>query len=71
MQNSGSTNHPFRLSMQDDYNLVIYDSTWASIWSSQTWIQPPEYCYLQMRNDGNLVMSKSDGSIIWQTNTIS
>jgi hypothetical protein len=68
MQNSGSTKHPFRIIMQGDNNLVIYDSAFVWFWNSQTF--PTLSCHLQMRNNGNLVLYKSDGSIAWQTNTI-
>jgi hypothetical protein len=67
MQNSGSTNHPFLLAMQSDYSLIVYDSAFVWIWSSQTWSPPPVNCYLKIRDDGNLVIYKSDGSIVWQT----
>ena len=68
MQNSGSTHHPFRIIMQTDTNLVIYDSADAYFWYSA--FGTPISCYLQMRNDGNLVIYHSDGVIAWQTNTI-
>jgi hypothetical protein len=70
MQNSGSTSHPFRIIMQTDDNLVIYDSASVWIWNTQTWSTSLVNCYLQMRNDGNLVIYKNNGSILWQTNTI-
>ncbi len=67
MQNSGSTRHPFRIIMQTDTNLVIYDTADIYFWYSA--FGTPISCYLQMRNDGNLVIYKNDGSIKWQTNT--
>jgi hypothetical protein len=68
MQNSGSVNHPFFMIMQGDNNLVIYDSAWAYFWYSAT--NRVTSCYLQMKNNGNLIMYQSDGVIAWQTNTI-
>ncbi len=56
--------------MQTDTNLVIYDSASVWIWNTQTWSTYPVNCYLQMRNNGNLVIYKNNGSILWQTNTI-
>ena len=69
MQNSGSTKHPFYLAIQTDDNLVIYDSAGVWFWHSQTWSSSPVNCYLQMRDDGYLVLYKRDGSIRWQTNS--
>ena len=69
LQNGGSTKRPFRLVMQGDNNLVIYDSISVYIWTS--WTNNPSYvgCYLQLRDDGNLVIVQSTGSIVWQSNT--
>ena len=61
--------HPLRITMQDDNNLVIYNSNSAVIWASGTNIPSYGNCYLEMRDDGNLVIIKSSGSIVWQTNT--
>ena len=66
---------PFFLSMQTDNQLVVYyvlNSAWSSVWGSGTWTSSIGNAYfMKMRNDGNLVMYKSDGiTIAWQTNTI-
>ena len=69
LNNAGSTKHPFRLVLQDDNNLVIYDSVSVYVWASST--NNPSYvgCYLQLRDDGNLVIVQKSGSIVWQSNT--
>jgi hypothetical protein len=68
-KNAGSTKHPFRLVMQADNNLVIYDSAFVYLWTSWTNNPTSINCVLQMRDDGNLVIVQSDGSIVWQSNT--
>ena len=58
--------------MQSDNNLIVYYANRIPIWSSSTWtgINQDSY-FLKMRDDGNLVMYKSDAAtIVWQTNTI-
>jgi hypothetical protein len=57
--------------MQSDNQLVVYNSQWNGVWSSGTWTGSIGNAYFMiMRNDGNLVMYKSDGTTIaWQTNT--
>ena len=59
--------------MQGDNELVVYNSAWSSIWSSGTWTGNIGNAYfMKMRDDGNLVMYKSNGTtIVWQTNTTS
>ena len=58
--------------MQGDNQLIVYNSAWSPFWSSGTWTGSiGNAYYIKMRNDGNLVMYKSDGiTIVWQTNTI-
>jgi len=61
-------NRPFRIHMQNDNNLVIYDSTNSPVWASGTCFTGNEN-FLQMRDDGNFVMYEINGTIVWQTNT--
>ena len=62
------TNHPFYLKMQNDNNLVIYDSTNGVFWDTKTNELQNQH-YLQMSDDGNLVMYRSNGTAVaWQTN---
>ena len=58
--------------MQTDNNLVVYNSGWNGFWNSGTWTGNISNSYfMNMKNDGNLVMYKSDAAtIVWQTNTI-
>lgn len=53
--------------MQEDGNLVIYDSVQA-IWSSDTWQHPGSRLVVQ--NDGNVVILRPDGTSVWATNTV-
>lgn len=49
-----TTNGWFRLTMQTDGNLVIYDKTGAALWSTNTQGSAAHYAYFQ--EDGNLVL---------------
>jgi hypothetical protein len=55
--------------MQNDANLVIYDSHDRSVWASNTQHKgSPPYC-LVMQNDGNLVRYDANNHPIWASNT--
>ncbi|KAJ4781939.1 Lectin [Rhynchospora pubera] len=55
------------LKMQEDCNLVMYDSGSAT-WASQTANQGSN-CKLLMQYDGNLVLYDSNGNPLWHSNT--
>ena len=61
--NTGS----YRLIMQGDCNLVVYDSG-KPVWASNTGGLGSD-CRLTMHNNGNLVIYNKSNSVIWQTNT--
>jgi hypothetical protein len=60
-----SPNGGFKLWMQNDGNLVLYDIEGA-IWSSHTNGKPVNECIMQ--NDGNLVLYTPDGAL-WSSHT--
>jgi hypothetical protein len=76
-------NNGFILIMQEDCNLVLYDSLdsnwcaiaddarWAVLWESNTDGKAArDTCYVEMQTDGNLVIYRHDtGAAIWDTST--
>jgi hypothetical protein len=63
-----STEKDYRLIVQGDGNLVVYNGAGTPIWSSQTdgKLKPPYK--LSMQTDGNLVLYAQNG-VVWATNT--
>ncbi|KAJ3692200.1 hypothetical protein LUZ60_012550 [Juncus effusus] len=57
----------YTLTMQNDCNLVLYDSGRA-VWSSQTYNRGSG-CFLRMQVDGNLVVYDSSNRALWASNT--
>jgi hypothetical protein len=62
-----TANRSYRLILQDDSNLVLYNGTHA-IWASNT--VGTGASYLSMQPDGNLVMYTSSNKAVWATNTV-
>jgi hypothetical protein len=62
-----STNGKYTLRMQDDGNLVAYDSQGKSLWSSNTVGSGAIECVLQ--SDGNLLLKDRNGRVVWATYT--
>lgn len=62
-----SRNHRYRLVLQKDGNLVLYDDRRHALWASNTRGQKVEKCVMQ--RDGNLVLYHYNGRPIWATNT--
>ncbi|KAJ4771502.1 Mannose-binding lectin [Rhynchospora pubera] len=56
----------YRLTMQTDCNLVLYDNGTA-VWASNTFLKGSN-CALQMQKDGNLVIYEY-GVPVWASNT--
>jgi hypothetical protein len=63
----GKGTAPFKLAMQADSNLVIYDSKGAT-WASGIHKRTAPYT-LVMQDDGNLVILDKSQYIVWQSNT--
>lgn len=62
-----SANLWYRLLMQRDGNLVVYNKSNYPVWNTQTGGQPS---YAWFQPDGNLVLYRySDGAAIWSSNT--
>jgi hypothetical protein len=61
-----SSNRVYRLHMQRDGNLVLYDNTGAPRWASNTAGRAVRICAMQ--GDGNLVIYDFNAAI-WATNT--
>jgi hypothetical protein len=63
-----SINGRFKLNLQADGNLVVYDTDTAStIWTGRT--EQSDASFLEMQQDGNLVLYSSDGSPRWASDT--
>jgi len=62
-----SDNGEFKLIYQTDGNLVLYNSSNAAVWASNTNGQPAWRTYMQP--DGNLVVYSAEGQAIWASNT--
>jgi hypothetical protein len=62
-----SQNGQYRLIMQADGNLVVYNSSSQPLWSSNTGGQAVRECLMQA--DGNLVIYKTNGQALWSSNT--
>lgn len=66
---NGKGKGPYRVTMQEDGNLVVYDSTNAALWNSQTNGKgTPDY-KLIMQDDGNLVVYDKTGKATWNSGT--
>lgn len=60
---------PYYLSLNNDHNLLIYDSKETPIFSSNTYGSGKGICKLIMQNNGNLAILDSNNQIIWETAT--
>ena len=60
---------PYRLKMEDDGNLVLYDSTNKSCWSSNSANKGQAPYSLKMQNDGNLVIYDNSSKAVWASGT--
>ncbi|XP_034003925.1 mannose-specific lectin-like [Trematomus bernacchii] len=57
---------PFRLIMQDDCNLVMYDKDAKAMWHTNTHKSDCNLCRLQLTDDGKLVVNK-DCIEVWNS----
>jgi Bacterial pre-peptidase C-terminal domain len=62
-----STNGKYTLRMQDDGNLVAYDSQGKGLWSSDTVGSGAIECIMQ--DDGNLFLKDRNGRTVWTSHT--
>ena len=57
---------PFRLTMQSDCNLVIYDSDNNALWDTDTQANSPVLpCRLMLQNSGSLAVINALDQILW------
>lgn len=56
-----------RCEMQDDGNLVLYDSSGGATWATNTAGNPG--AFLRCQDDGNLLLFRNDGAVLWTSNT--
>ena len=66
---NGKGSAPFRFAMQEDGNLVLYDSTGRPLWASNTDKKGNGPYRTIMQNDGNLVLYDRDNKATWATGT--
>lgn len=60
---------PYRLTMQSDGNLVVYDVHNRAVWNTATTGTGKEPHRLIMQNDGNLVLYDGKDKPLWYSNT--
>jgi hypothetical protein len=65
----GKGKGPYKLKMQEDGNLVIYDGTNAATWATDTWNKGTGPHHLVVQDDGNLVLYDSKKAPTWASNT--
>src|SRR5262249_25150922 len=58
-----------RALMPGDGNLVVYDSNGNDVFSTETAPQPDYDAFLQIQDDGNLVMYEYKKTPIWASNS--
>jgi hypothetical protein len=68
---SGALHTPGKVVVQDDGNLVAYDSGGIPQWSSNTQGQGTGSYYLIMRNDRTVALMDSSNTVLWSTQTVS
>lgn len=57
----------FRLTLEHDGNLVLYDASGTAFWSTGTGGSGASH--LEMQNDGNLVLYTATDQYVWASNT--
>ena len=62
-----TANRNYRLILQSDGNLVLYDSNNRALWAS--WTDGKKVSFLAMQSDGNLVLYDNEQIPIWSTHT--
>ena len=60
---------PYRLVMQDDGNLVVYDTYGVATWASDTCRKGSKPHRLIMQDDGNLVVYDGGSAPTWASGT--
>jgi hypothetical protein len=68
-QTGGVGQGPFKLVVQNDGNMCLYDRNNTATWSSNTWNQGQAPYHLTMQDDRNLVLYDRNAKPIWASNT--
>ena len=68
-QTMGQGQRPYRLVLQFDGNLVLYDGNNAPKWASNTPHAENNPRSLVMQDDGNMVIYDGNGVTVWASNT--
>ncbi|TQF05406.1 hypothetical protein E6W39_28195 [Kitasatospora acidiphila] len=67
MPGAAACTDKYELTLQNDGNLVLYNSSGSAIWSSQTWGHTPGSAFMQ--SDGNFVLYDNNHNALWSTST--
>jgi len=70
-QSLPSCNGVYKLGLQDDGNLVLYNNASTAVWYTATMNENPLVVKATMLSDGNFVLSNSAGTSVWDTGTSS
>ena len=65
----GQGTPPYRLSMQNDNNLVLRDSQGNPLWSPNTANQGATGAKAKLNDNGNFAVYDGNGVELWSTNT--
>ena len=65
----GQGTPPYRLTMQNDNNLVLYDSQGNPLWETYTANQGAAGAKAILHDDGNFAVYDGNGVALWSTNT--
>jgi len=68
-ETDGKGEAPYRLTMQEDGNLVAYDGNNDAIWATGTDGQGEAPYKVRMQNDRNVVIYDRNRSVIWASST--
>jgi hypothetical protein len=68
-KSGGKGKAPYRLAMQTDGNLVIYDSVNSPVWNTNTFNQGTGPYSLIMQDDCNLVIYDTTNAALWSSKT--
>uniref|UniRef100_A0A914WXT4 Bulb-type lectin domain-containing protein n=1 Tax=Plectus sambesii TaxID=2011161 RepID=A0A914WXT4_9BILA len=61
---------PYRLSVQGDNNVVVYDVHNKALWASGTDGKGTKPARLIMQDDGNLVLYDASSQALWSSKTV-
>jgi len=68
--NTGGKGSGASLEVQEDHNVVLYDSKGTALWASNTNGKGQAPVYLVQQDDGNLVLYDGHDKAVWASNTV-